>query len=89
MPKDELFAVRTSHLMDGRIMHSTTLATGRPEAIRHAERIGPIDPVDRPKVRAFLEGSIMPLGQLVVCSGDHVNSWTGVATVFRISEGVM
>lgn len=58
MQQNERFMVRTVTLVDSKFIYENTIAQGRPEAIRQAERIGQIDKDDHNLVRSFLEGHL-------------------------------
>lgn len=80
-----MFVVRTAHIVGDRFTHRTTLARDRAEAIRQAERIGPLD--ERESVSLFLDGRhTMVAGQVVLTTLADNGAWTGVATIYRVDE---
>ena len=52
----EKFMVRTVKVSGDSYVYENTLASGRPEAVRQAERIGQIEDCDHSLIRLFLEG---------------------------------
>lgn len=86
--QQETFIVRTSNcpLSQSGIVWQTTIAQGRPEAVRQLERIGAIHPGDREDVRSFLEGGMTRLGAaMFVFSEDRKNGGRS-AMVFKVDE---
>lgn len=76
--------VRTIKFENGSYVHENTLADGRVQAIKQAERVGSIDKDDHSGVRAFLEGHLPDESKSV----DFYSTITGVAsscvTIYKI-----
>jgi hypothetical protein len=89
MAKQEQFVVRTSVPLPGgrKFAYRTTIANGRPEAVRQVERIGPIDAEDRPLLRDFLEGKMGDRsGSTHVMSKGDDGLAIGVGIIFQVTE---
>lgn len=83
----ERFVVRTQTCTpEGKFESHTTIAEGRPMAVKQAERIGKFDSEDLPKVREFLEhGPWNRSRSVCICSGGY-SGWDGVATIYPLDE---
>lgn len=82
----ERFMVRTSHIVDGRFIYQNTLAEGRAQAVKQAERIGKIDADMHRDVRAFLEGHLPDAGKCVEFYSSIADGFggLGIATIYSI-----
>ena len=89
MATKERFVVRTS-LVDpaGKLVVGTTVAEGRPMAIKQAERIGKFDHGHdgTTKVVAFLEGAPFDENRCTWIRAGGYSGWDGVACIYPIDE---
>lgn len=85
MASKERFVVRTCGRAGLGFGWETTIAEGRPEAVRQLERIGTIDPQDRQDIREFLEGNDPPNGGAIFVASTVEDGSCRTGLLFKVT----